>query len=151
MKKPIKVLHFSLTYLRYSKICLWHWQLGRQPPSYFICTGTDPSLDRGLPKPGYGVIEACSLILHIFVYASVSKYKKSSGEQQTGTNTKKQLLPFRQIVLIRLYQYNNREDGVSDSNLFIQLILDTHLQCLYTSNSYSRLKHFELNINQCIC
>ena len=47
--------------------------------------------------------------------------------------------------------YNNREDGVSDSNLFIQLTLDINLQCLYTTNWSRRLKHFQLNLNQSGC
>ena len=33
-----------------------------------------------------------------------------------------------------LCPYNNHEDGVSDSNLFIQLTSDINLQCLYTMN-----------------
>ena len=50
-----------------------------------------------------------------------------------------------------LYPYNTREDGVIDSTLFIQLILDINLHCLYTTNRSCRLKHFQLNISQCRC
>ena len=58
---------------------------------------------------------------------------------------------FPSSFMLLLYPHNNCEDGVSDSILFIQLILDINLQCLYTTNRTRRLKHFQLNINQCRC
>ena len=42
-----------------------------------------------------------------------------------------------------LYPYNNREDGVVESNLYFQLTFNINLQCLYTSNWSHRLKHFQ--------
>ena len=42
------------------------------------------------------------------------------------------------------YPYNNREDGVGDSNLHFQLTLDINLQCLYATNWSHRLKTFSI-------
>ena len=39
---------------------------------------------------------------------------------------------------------NNCEDGVSETNLFIKLILDINFQCFYTTNWSCRLKHLIL-------
>ena len=55
---------------------------GRQPPSYYICSGIDPTTNQGPPKPGYGIIEFCSLVLHGFVFARVNKFKIASAGPQ---------------------------------------------------------------------
>ena len=47
-------------------------------------------------------------------------------------------------MLIVLYPYNNREDSVSDSNLFNQLTFDINLQCLYNTNWSRRLNILQL-------
>ena len=79
------VIAYQSLYLIANSVIFSH--LGRQPTTYFICTGMDPTLDPGLPKSGHGIIELCSLVLHIFVYASVRKYKNSTNP--SGTNAMK--------------------------------------------------------------
>ena len=51
-----------------------------------------------------------------------------------GSRPGRKRVNFRFVYIYLLYLYNNHEYGVSDSNLFIHLILYINLQCLYTTN-----------------
>ena len=74
---------------------------------------------------------------------------QTRGGRIVGTDETMEL--WRPPFFSLLYPYYNRESGVSDSNFFIQLPLGINLQCLNTMNWRHRLKHFQININQCRC
>ena len=46
---------------------------------------------------------------------------------------------------------SNCEDGVFNSNLYLQLVVSSIYNAYIGQNSYAKLKHFQLKYNRCIC
>jgi hypothetical protein len=54
----------------------WHILAVRQPVGFYICCDRDPSLDNPEPTIIYGGLEIFSLLLHIFAYVKIKRYKE---------------------------------------------------------------------------
>ena len=54
----------------------WHILAPRQPIGFYICCGRDPSSDNVSSTKVFGGIELVSLLLHIFVYVKIRRYKR---------------------------------------------------------------------------
>jgi len=55
---------------------VWHALTPRQPINYFVCTGKDPSKYNEKPFRVYGIFEFLTLLVHIFVYVKIKRYKE---------------------------------------------------------------------------
>jgi hypothetical protein len=56
----------------------WHILADRQPIGFYICCGRDPSEDNPTPTKVFGGIELFSLLLHIFVFVRIKRYKQTA-------------------------------------------------------------------------
>jgi hypothetical protein len=71
----------------------WHILAVRQPIGFYICCGRDPSSDNPKSTKVYEGIEIFSLLLHIFAYIRIKRYKqKGSVAPEPGNTFQKGLI-----------------------------------------------------------
>lgn len=63
---------------------VWHLTAKRQPISFYICAGIDPSSDDQNTVRVYGIIESISFLLHVVILSRIRMFKRN---QKIGPET----------------------------------------------------------------